>query len=290
MNLRLLVILELAAASLTGCVAHCPDTDASQETFAARWGRFQSWQPPHAQGRTVRYITGSIDKPPVIVLHEFPALSANCLAFAEKLSRQGFTVYVPVLFGNTQGVSNAGAGLATIVELSASTEWKVTFSEHKHSAITDWLRLLCRDVSERHQQKKIGVIGMCLTGSFPVALMSEPCVAAPVVAQPSTPIFAFTPEARKSLGISEEELAAARRRGIDVFGIRYDLDRVSRKENFKTLHDNLGDHFIDHSIRPAAYKEHNLKRNSHATFTHCVETPPAREAFKELVSFLQDRL
>lgn len=289
---RPLAILSLAAAvSVSGCVAHCPETDASNKTFATRWGRFQSdWQPPHAQGRAVRYNTDSVDKPPVIVLHEFPALSASCLAFAEKLSARGFTVYVPVLFGNNKGRINVASSLQTIAELSASADWNVILSEHKHNAITDWLRLLCRDVSERHHQGKIGVIGMCLTGALPLTLMAEPCVAAPVIAQPTTPMFAFTPEAKKSLAISDAELATARRRQIDVFGIRYELDSVARKERFDTLHDNFSNRFKDHTIPRSTYEEHHLSRRSHATFTHCIGTPPARQAFEDLVSFLHDRL
>jgi hypothetical protein len=45
---------------------------------------------------------------PVLILHEYDHLSIACLRFAERLSREGFTVYVPVLFGKTNGKAGLG--------------------------------------------------------------------------------------------------------------------------------------------------------------------------------------
>lgn len=228
------------------------------------------------------------------MLHEIPALSNKVLAFAERLSAQGFTVYVPVLFGNTKGKTSNLHNLATIAELGTSPNWNVVFGQHQHSPITDWLRLLCRDISAAHNNAGMGVIGMCLTGAFPVALMSEKCVVAPVECQPSLLIVAITPEGRRSLAISQRELSQAitgsRERDIDVFATRYGLDRIAKREKFKTLHDAFGDRFLDHTIPRSEYPKHRLKRNSHATLTHCVDTPPARQLFGEVVAFLHSKL
>jgi hypothetical protein len=71
---------------------------------------------------------------------------------------------------------------------------------------------ICRRISSAHDHRGIGVIGMCLTGALPIALMSDDCVVAPVIAQPSMPLFAFTPEGKRALGISLQELMTAVRR------------------------------------------------------------------------------
>jgi hypothetical protein len=80
---------------------------------------------------------------PVLVLHEYDHLSVACLRFAERLSREGFTVYVPVLFGKTDGKSGLGTTIATTLELFMSSDWHALFGEHQHQPITD-----CRNLSE----------------------------------------------------------------------------------------------------------------------------------------------
>ena len=278
------------AAVLTGCVAHCP-ADAPDAQFASLWSDFShDWHPPRAQIREVRYFTKSLKRPPVLVLHEFPALSSQTLEFAKHLSSQGFSVYVPVLFGNRRGLTKGAAPLGTVVELATSPDWNVTVSQRRTSKISDELRLLCSDISERHGGAKIGVVGMCLTGALPIALMSEGCVAAPVVAQPSAPLLSLTANARASLSISDAELDAAAARGIDVLAVRYELDRISPKEKLDTLRAKLGRNLCAHVIGKEQYAPHKLSPKSHATFTQCTDTPPAREAFKKLVDFLKARI
>jgi hypothetical protein len=122
---------------------------------------------------------------PVLVLHEYDHLSIACLKLAIRLSRAGFTVYVPLLFGKPDGKTGFGTTLRTTSELAFGGQWHALFAEHRHQPITDSLAGLCRKISSWHDDRGIAVIGMCLTGALPIALMNEPCVVAPVVAQPS---------------------------------------------------------------------------------------------------------
>jgi hypothetical protein len=60
---------------------------------------------------------------------------------------------------------------------------------------------------------------MCLTGNFAIALMADETVLAPVASQPALPITAALPVigdvmagARAALGVTPEQLAAAKQR------------------------------------------------------------------------------
>jgi dienelactone hydrolase len=238
---------------------------------------------------------------PVLVLHEYDHLSVACLRFAERLSREGFTVYVPVLFGKTDGKSGLGTTIATTLELFMSSDWHALFGEHQHQPITDSLAVICRKISADHQHRGIGVIGMCLTGALPISLLSENCVVAPVIAQPSIPLFCFTPEGKRAPGISPTELFAAatraKREHLQVFGTRYEKDSIGTKERFDSIHQAFGDDcFLDHTIAASDYLQPKwgLTDKAHATLTLCYKDGPddypPRHLFLDLVSFLKKHL
>jgi hypothetical protein len=86
---------------------------------------------------------------------------------------------------------------------------------------------------------------MCYTGGFALAMMVDDSVAAPVLAQPSTP-FGVTPKRSADVNLSPGDLAAVKERaaaGCQVLGLRYRSDpAVGRR--FTTLTRELGDSFI----------------------------------------------
>ena len=57
--------------------------------------------------------------PGVIVIHEIPSLSPECIAFGQELVDAGFTVVMPHLFGTAGGPASLGA-VATVLPGSAS--------------------------------------------------------------------------------------------------------------------------------------------------------------------------
>ena len=60
----------------------------------------------------------------------------------------------------------------------------------------------------------VGVVGMCFTGGFALAMMVDDAVLAPVLSQPSLP-FAVTRAHRRDLGISDDDLARVKERVDD---------------------------------------------------------------------------
>ena len=86
---------------------------------------------------------------------------------------------------------------------------------------------------------------MCFTGGFALAMMVDPSVVAPVVAQPSLP-FPIGRRRGADLGLSPADLDVVKRRaaaGCPVLGLRYAADKATGTR-FATLHHELGDDFI----------------------------------------------
>jgi dienelactone hydrolase len=240
---------------------------------------------------------------PVLLLHEYDHLSIFCLEFADRLSRAGFTVYLPLLFGKSDGKSGLGTTICNTLEIGFSGKWHALFGEHEHQPVTDWLGKVCRRISADHGYRGIGVIGMCLTGALPIALLNEPCVVAPVVAQPAIPLFPLTSEAKRATGISPAELENAVKRTksqhLKLFGTRYQEDSIGRIERFEAIKTAFGPAcFEDHTIAARDYlspsKNWGLTDKAHATLTLCYrDSPndyPPRKLFLDLVDFLKMQL
>ena len=62
------------------------------------------------------------------------------------------------------------------------------FAAGRTAPLAGWLRSLARTVHATDGGPGVGVVGMCVTGGFALAMMVEPAVVAPVVAQPATPL------------------------------------------------------------------------------------------------------
>jgi hypothetical protein len=168
-----------AAISQSSCALHiaqrcCEDVAAESEPSIFLSTLRQNFIPLSEWERVVYKCTvppsdGDISvarNRPVLVLHEYDHLSIACLNFAIRLSRAGFTVYVPLLFGKADGKAGLGTTLRTTAQLAFGGQWHALFAEHKHQPITDSLAGLCRKISLWHDHRGIAVIGMCLTGLF----------------------------------------------------------------------------------------------------------------------------
>ena len=90
----------------------------------------------------------------------------------------------------------------------------------------------------------VGAVGMCFTGGFALAMMVDPAVVAPVVAQPSLP-FAVGKKRGADLNLSPADLGVVKQRAADgcaVLGLRYEKDKATGTR-FATLQRELGDAF-----------------------------------------------
>lgn len=189
---------------------------------------------------------GDRTKPPVLLLHELPGLSGKTLEYARELS-QDFTVYVPLLFGSTH-MHSTPRGLAAFW---LNGEWWGL--ESGTSDVVTWLRAVVMKIEEAHPGQQIGVIGNCLTGSLPLALLDNPRIHAAVLAQPTLPltIFRNDEEVRKSLGISKDEIEQAKKSSAKIFYLRFDTDCVSKHEKLKMVRDTFPGR-VSEAVIPAA--------------------------------------
>ena len=182
--------------------------------------------------------------PGVIVIHEIPGITPEVAAFADEVVQAGFTVVMPSLFG-TPGAPFSGSTVArSLARVCISREFTV-LAVGQTSPVTGWLRDLARELHEELGGPGVGALGMCLTGGFALAMMVEPAVVAPVLAQPSLP-FALGASRSADLNLSAGDLAAVKGRaaaGQEVLGLCYRSDKAVGTR-FDTLSRELGDAFV----------------------------------------------
>ena len=121
--------------------------------------------------------------PSVIVITEMPGMSPMVLGFADRLVAMGLSVALPNLFGEAgrdplagSGLSNALYGVRSIGGACISREF-TTMALGRSSAVIDCLRELARVEHERCGGPGVGVVGMCFTGGFALAMATDPRVA-----------------------------------------------------------------------------------------------------------------
>jgi dienelactone hydrolase len=126
--------------------------------------------------------------PAVIIIHEIPGLHPQVVEFADRVAAQGMTVFLPSLFGEPGKDVSAGYALGQMfLNICVRREFNV-WANGKSSPIVDWLRALARKAHAECGGPGVGALGMCFTGGYALAMMTEPAVIAPVLSQPSMPI------------------------------------------------------------------------------------------------------
>ena len=205
--------------------------------------------------------------PGVIIIHEFPGIEDSLVAFAQEVIDEGFTVMLPRLFG-TPGAGFSFANIAGDVrQFCVRREFSV-FARGRTSPVAVWLRALARRLHEDVGGNGIGVIGMCFTGGFALAMMAGAPVIAPVIAEPSLPAGVGLPRNAKArgadLGLSPSDLDAVRSGGCEVLGLHYRADPATGTR-FDTLRRELGDRFLavefegrGHSVLTADRREYGV--------------------------------
>jgi dienelactone hydrolase len=232
--------------------------------------------------------------PGVVVIHEIPGITPPVADFARTLVAAGFTVFMPSLFGTPGKVKTTGYTISTILRACVSKEFHCLALD-KPSPITTWLTALARDVHEELGGPGVGVVGMCLTGGFGLAMMLDPAVVAPVLSQPATP-FPVSKRRKASLGLSSEDWAKVEEKvadGCAVMGLRFTGDSNVPDERFATLRDHLGDNFIAVEIDSSEGNQHGINTKAHSVLTQdLVDEPdhPTQKALAQTVEFLQARL
>jgi dienelactone hydrolase len=246
-----------------------------------------------ALGKT-RDVYRSGSGPAVVVLSEMPGITPSLLTFARTLTSHGMSVAIPHLFGRDGEPGSNKAFFRTFREVCVSREFTL-FATGSSSRITKWLNELARHEHQRCGGPGVGVIGMCLTGGFALALMVDPVVVAPVLSQPSLPI-GRSEKKRRDLGISAEEQAAVVARaanGTCVMGARFSNDKLSPADRFANLRAVLGDAFIGIEIDSSEGNAGGYPIDAHSVFTDGQdgkEGSPTTLAMNQLLEFFASRL
>lgn len=244
------------------------------------------------QGRVPPVFRIASSGPPVIVLHEVSGAGPSLFAFAKRVADEGFTPYVPILFGQ----ANHETGKVSTVFEAARLCLRHEFSclkAGKSSPVVDWVRKLCAVVYAEHRSAHpgIGVIGLCLTGNFALALADQPHLLAPVVSEPALP-FAILPELRRDLGLDAKELQTLRQRlrnGLPLAVFRFKGDPIVPNQRMATLQslvDSCGGKIAgNYNLEPTC-------RGAHAVFTdhYDPDSATSKQAFAMLIQFLKAQL
>jgi dienelactone hydrolase len=249
---------------------------------------------PFTHGGETRTVYRRGSGPGVVVMHEIPGITPQVAEFSRRVADDGFTVYMPHMFGTPGKPLSIPYALGQMARACVSREFKV-FAKGESSPITDWLRSLCRHAHAECGGPGVGAIGMCLTGNFALALMVDPSVMAPVLSQPSLP-FPITASHRAAIHLSEGDLQTVKRRageGCGVLGLRFTADPMCPRERFETLRRELGVGFEGIEIDSGPGNPNHLDRMAHSVVTtHLVdeEGHPTRQALERVLALFRERL
>jgi dienelactone hydrolase len=245
-------------------------------------------------GRWIREVFRRGQGPGVIVIHEMPGLHPLVIRFADRIAAAGMTVFLPSLFGDPgRPVSAAYALQQMAMNFCVRREFNV-WHAGRSSPIVDWLRALARSVHGECGGKGVGAVGMCFTGGYALAMMTEPSMVAPVLSQPSMPLPIGKAQ-KTGLDCSAEEIACARKRfateNLSAIGLRFLGDPMVPDGRFAMLKATFGDRFEAIEIAPKDAEPGSVKAHSVLTI-NMQDRPgtPTRRAEERVIAFLKERL
>jgi dienelactone hydrolase len=232
--------------------------------------------------------------PAVIVISEMPGITPLVAQFGRRVAAAGCTAVLPHVFGDPGRPATAGYTFKSIGPACVSREF-AALALKKTSPITVWLRKLAAAEHERCGGPGVGVVGMCFTGGFALAMMVDDIVLAPVLSQPSLP-FPLSKKYKADIGISDSDLARVKERtttGTCLLGLRFTNDPFCFEERFETLRRELGDAFIAVEIDSAPGNPHGHPKTAHSVLTEHLndeEGTPTRAALDQTLSFFREKL
>lgn len=261
-----------------------PPTDA-----LAAYTRFDFTDP---EGRWTRPVFRRGRGPAVIVIHEMPGLHPVVLRFADRVAAAGMTVFCPSLFGEPGRPVGVGYTSASVLSTLCVRREFDAWAHDRSSPILDWLRALAKHAHGECGGKGVGAVGMCFTGNFALAMMTEPAVVAPVLSQPSLPLGP-SKKARAALGVSPAEIACAKRRfaeeDLSMVALRFVGDPLVSASRFVTLKQTFGDRVETIELAREDAKQ-EFPYLPHAVLTvHLREDGPSKAAEQRVLTFLAQR-
>lgn len=244
-----------------------------------------------ADGRTYPvYRKGS--GPAVIIMHEMPGLHPLVVRFADRVAAAGMTVFCPSLFGKPGKPVSRSYTLATALGVLCIRREFYVWRGDRSSPVTDWLRALARKAHAECGGKGVGAVGMCFTGGFALAMMTDPSVVAPVLSQPSLPMARGNPKRAAEIGMSPSEIACVKGRlkdeDLSVIGLRFPSDVLVPDARFETYRREFGDRFEAIEIADEDAAEAIIPPHSVLTL-HLKEDGPTKAAEQRVIRFFKER-
>ena len=242
------------------------------------------------------------DGPAVIVITEMPGISPLVLGFADRVVALGCTAVVPDLFGTAGRDPTAGGrrqntayGMRSMAGACVSREFTV-FATGRTSRVIGWLRALAAHEHDRLGGPGVGVVGMCFTGGFALAMAVDRRVVAPVLSQPSLPL-PITKGRKRTIDCSPAELDMVAVRcateGLCVLGLRFDGDPFVPVERFDFLRKRLGDGFVAIELDQADGNPAETLAKHHSVLTGgLIDEPgePTRDALDQVLALFRHKL
>jgi len=230
--------------------------------------------------------------PAVIVIHEMPGLHPLVIRFADRVAAAGMTVYCPSLFGEDGRPVSIPYALGTMASAICMRREFFVWAKDRSSPVVDWLKALARQAHADCGGKGVGAVGMCFTGGFALAMMTEPAMVAPVLSQPSLPMVAGDKGRAGAIGLTREEIACARGRfeaeDLSVIGLRFKSDKLVPDARFDRYRAEFGDRFEaieldDADAAPAPIAPHSVLT------LHLREDGPSKAAEQRVIEFFRAR-
>jgi len=243
-----------------------------------------------SDGRWTRDLYRKGSGPAVIIIHEMPGLHPGILPFADRVAEAGMTVFLPVLFGVPGRPAGHPASLLTMISgMCVRFEFNA-WRSGKSSPIADWLRALAAKAHAECGGKGVGAVGMCFTGGFALAMMTEPAMVAPVLSQPSLPL------GKKNAGgidAAPAEIACAKKRfaeeDLSMIGLRFHGDPFVPDARFDTLKREFGDKFEAIELDPADARPGPLKHPHSVLSLNLADDGPTKAAEQRVIAFFRER-
>jgi len=167
------------------------------------------------------------------------------------------------------------------------------------SPIVDWCRALARKMLAECGGNGVGAVGMCFTGNFALAMMTEPSVVAPVLSQPSLPLPSGpgSDKRRGAIGVSDDEVACAKRRfkdeNLSMIGLRFFGDTFVPDARFDTYKREFGERFEAIEIDPKDARADTRMAMPHSVLTiHLNDDDPdgpTKRAEQRVIQFFKER-
>jgi len=152
------------------------------------------------------------------------------------------------------------------------------------------------DLAERTPGSGVGVIGMCFTGGFALALAVDDSVRASVLSQPGMP-FPISRARRLDATVSAEEFDRIAERAaageVCALGLRFSEDRAVPRERFATISKRLGDAFEVIELDSSKGNAGGFGSTAHSVLTSEVRDVPGHPALaarERVVAFLKERI